>query len=155
MKETTLGHLLICNNKTKFGNFFCTFKSGVNFIKVLPTAFTLVDPKSVKKIQLSHQYLFTLSGCARVKAVCRTLMKLSPGPIAITLVIEWDCYTQNSFLDVFFHLQNVCFLSKLLSKKCVLVQAIDLRARLKLLLMHDRFNENTMKLFFAVKLKQI
>jgi hypothetical protein len=31
-----------------------------------------------KKIQLSHKYLFTLSGSASVKAVCRTLMKLSP-----------------------------------------------------------------------------
>ncbi len=32
-----------------------------------------------KKIQLSHQSLFTLSGSVGVKAVCRTLMKLSPG----------------------------------------------------------------------------
>jgi len=29
-----------------------------------------------KKIQLSHQYLFTLLGSARIKAVRRTLMKL-------------------------------------------------------------------------------
>ncbi len=32
-----------------------------------------------KKIQLSHQYLFTLLGSAGAKAVRRTLMKLSPG----------------------------------------------------------------------------
>jgi hypothetical protein len=37
----------------------------------------LVGPKSVK-IQLSHKYLFTLSGSASVKAVHKTLMKLSP-----------------------------------------------------------------------------
>jgi len=52
---------------------------GVNFINVLRTAFTLVDPKRVKKIQLSHMYLLTLAGSASVKAVRRTLMKLSPG----------------------------------------------------------------------------
>jgi len=31
-----------------------------------------------KKTQLSHQYLFTLLGSVQVKAVRRTLMKLSP-----------------------------------------------------------------------------
>jgi len=49
---------------------------GVNFIIVLCTDFTLVDPESLK-ILLSHQYLFTLSGSAGIKAVRRTLMKLS------------------------------------------------------------------------------
>jgi len=51
--------------------------SGVNFINILRTAFALVDPKSVK-IQLSHQCLFKLLGSTSVKAVHRTLMKLSP-----------------------------------------------------------------------------
>jgi hypothetical protein len=32
-----------------------------------------------KKMQLSHWYLFTLSGSASVEALCWTLMKLSPG----------------------------------------------------------------------------
>jgi len=41
--------------------------------------FALVDPQSVKKIQLSHQYLLTLLGPTSVKALRRTLMKLSPG----------------------------------------------------------------------------
>ncbi len=108
-----------------------------------------------KKIQLSHQYLFTLSGSTSVKAVRRTLMKLSPGPIAITPGDRMGLLYSKQFFGCFFHLQNVCFLSKLLSKKFVLVQGIDLRASLKLLLMHERFNENTIKLFFAVKLKQI
>jgi hypothetical protein len=49
-----------------------------NFINVKCTAFVLVDPKSVKR-QLSHQWLFTLLGSMSVKAVHRTLMKLSPG----------------------------------------------------------------------------
>jgi hypothetical protein len=38
------------------------------------------------KIQLSHQYLFTLSGSVRVKAVHRTLMKLSPGVNVINVL---------------------------------------------------------------------
>ncbi len=50
---------------------------GLNFINVLRTAFTPVVPKSVK-IQLSHKYLFTLSGSTGAKAACRTLMKLTP-----------------------------------------------------------------------------
>ncbi len=49
----------------------------VNFINVLRTTFALVDPESVK-IQLSHQGLFKLLGSTSVKAVRRTLMKLSP-----------------------------------------------------------------------------
>ncbi len=53
-------------------------RPGVNFTNILHTAFTLVDPKSIKKIQLSHQYLFTLLGFESVKAACRMLMKLSP-----------------------------------------------------------------------------
>jgi len=52
---------------------------GVNLTNVLHAAFTLVDPESVKKIQLSHPYLFTYSGSASIKAVHRMLMKLSPG----------------------------------------------------------------------------
>jgi len=51
-----------------------TKTTGVNFINVLRTTFTLVDPKSVK-IQLSHKYLFMLLGSASVKAVRITLMK--------------------------------------------------------------------------------
>jgi len=35
--------------------------------------------QNCKKIQLSHKYLFTLSGSSSVKAVHRTLMKLSHG----------------------------------------------------------------------------
>jgi len=43
----------------------------------LHTAFTPVAPKSLK-IQSSCQYLLTLLGSTSVKAVRRTLMKLSP-----------------------------------------------------------------------------
>jgi len=59
--------------------FSAPHKPGVNFTNILREAFTLVDPKSVKKLQLSPQYLFTLSGSENVKAVHRSLMKLSPG----------------------------------------------------------------------------
>jgi hypothetical protein len=51
---------------------------GLDFINVLRTAFTHVVPQSVRT-QSSHQYLFTLLGPTSVKAVRRTLMKLSPG----------------------------------------------------------------------------
>jgi len=53
--------------------------TGFNFINILREALALADPNCVKKIQLSHQYLFTRSASARVKAVHRMLMKLSPG----------------------------------------------------------------------------
>ncbi len=50
---------------------------GLNFINVLRTAFTHVDPESLR-IQLGHQCLFMLLGSTSVKAVRRMLMKLSP-----------------------------------------------------------------------------
>jgi len=49
---------------------------GVNFTNILRAAFTLIDPKRVKKID-NLTVFFTLLRSARVKAVCRTLMKLS------------------------------------------------------------------------------
>jgi len=53
---------------------------GVNFTKILCTTFTLVYPKSIKKID-NLTVFFMLLGSARVKAVCRMLMKLTPsGP---------------------------------------------------------------------------
>ncbi len=55
-----------------------TRRSGVNFINVLRTAFALVDPESVKNTVRSS-VSFTLLGSMSVKAVRRTLMKLSPG----------------------------------------------------------------------------
>ncbi len=58
-----------------FNNF--GVHSGVNFINILRSTFTPVDHESVK-VQLSHQCLFTLLGATSVKAVRRTLMKLSP-----------------------------------------------------------------------------
>jgi len=50
---------------------------GLDFINVLPTAFTPVVPQSVRT-QSSCQYLFTLLGPTSVKAVRRTLTKLTP-----------------------------------------------------------------------------
>ncbi len=50
---------------------------GLNFINVLPTAFMLVGPKSVR-IQSRCQYLFTLLGSTGAKAAGRMLMKLTP-----------------------------------------------------------------------------
>jgi len=53
-------------------------KPGVNFINVLRTAFMLVDSKSAKKID-NLTVFFTLLGPACIKAVHRTLVKLTPG----------------------------------------------------------------------------
>jgi len=50
---------------------------GLDFINFLRTAFTPVVPQSVRT-QSSCQYLFTLLGPTSVKAVRRTLMKLTP-----------------------------------------------------------------------------
>jgi hypothetical protein len=52
--------------------------TGLHFINVLRTAFTPLVPQSVRT-QSSRQYLFTLLGPTTVKAVRRTLMKLTPG----------------------------------------------------------------------------
>jgi hypothetical protein len=50
--------------------------SELNFINVLCTAFTCADPKNVKKtVKLS--IFFTLSGSKSVKAVHKTLVKLT------------------------------------------------------------------------------
>jgi len=52
--------------------------AGLNFINVLPTAFTCADPKTVKKtVKLS--IFFTLSGSMSIKAVRKMLVKLTPG----------------------------------------------------------------------------
>ncbi len=76
-------------------------KTGLDFINVLRTAFTPVVPQSVRT-QSSCQYLFTLLGPTSVKAVRRTLMKLTPDvdnflsdiPFAQLLFIFRRC-TQN------------------------------------------------------------
>ncbi len=51
----------------------------VNFTNVLQSSFYARRFRKSTKIQLSHQYLFTLSGSESVKAVRRTLMKLTTG----------------------------------------------------------------------------
>ncbi len=51
---------------------------GLDFINVLRTAFTPVGPKSVKRYQ-RLDWVLTLLGPTSVKAVRRTLMKLTPG----------------------------------------------------------------------------
>jgi len=61
---------------------------GLDFINVLRTAFTPVVPQSVRT-QSSHQYLFTLLGPTSVKAVRRTLMKLTPDS---DILIAFACF---------------------------------------------------------------
>ena len=54
-----------------------TVRPGVNFTNVLRPAFTHTDPKSAIKL-LNLTVFFALLGSARVKAACRTLVKLTP-----------------------------------------------------------------------------
>jgi hypothetical protein len=58
----------------------------VDFINVLCTAFTPVAPQSIRT-QSSCQYLFTPLGSTFVKAVPRTMMKLSPGVNFINILL--------------------------------------------------------------------
>ena len=51
------------------------------------------DPESVRT-QSSHQYLFTLLGSTSVKAVRRTLMKLSPGLLNCNTSSDLDIFIQ-------------------------------------------------------------
>ncbi len=57
-------------------------------MKLTSAAFTLVDPESIKKIDNLTVFFMHL-GSARVEAVHRTLMKLTPGgnPIKTILVL--------------------------------------------------------------------
>ena len=49
----------------------------VNFTNILRAAFTRADPQSAKKL-LNLTVFFALLGSGRVKAACRTLVKLTP-----------------------------------------------------------------------------
>jgi len=69
--------------------------TGLNFINVLHAAFTLADPKSVKRYWWLNWIFFTLLGSTSVKAAHKTLVKLTLGRPSQTLV---------TFLTI-----NVCF----------------------------------------------
>ncbi len=64
---------------------------GVSFINFLRADFVYADPKSTKKTN-NLTVFFALSGSARVKAVSRMLMKLTPGPLS---VIDANLYKTN------------------------------------------------------------
>jgi len=51
---------------------------GVNFTNILRTSFTHADPKS-GKMTVKSSVLFTLLGSARIKALRKMFVKLSPG----------------------------------------------------------------------------
>ncbi len=77
-------------------------RSGVNFTNVLRTAFAPVDPKSVKRYWLLD-WIFTLLGATGVKAVLRTLMKLSPGVNFINVErtsLSYQCMFWQLFLVI-------------------------------------------------------
>jgi len=112
---TTIFHS-VCSfffNFFLFDKVFCLYIPALtNLSSILPTylntAFTTVAPKSVR-IQSSCQYLFTLSGSASVKAVCRTLMKSIPGRHSphvttsiineVTGTISCNIFGMSDFLD--------------------------------------------------------
>ncbi len=75
-RESTLPHQIITETRCQFHQRFmrCFY----------------ARRSQKRKKQLSHQYLFTLSGSAHVKAVCRTLIKLKP--VVTTLESNANCY---------------------------------------------------------------
>jgi len=62
---------------------------GLNFINVLRTAFTCVDPESVR-IQSNPQYLFTLLGSTCAKAARKMLMKSTPERWTALIYVQFD-----------------------------------------------------------------
>jgi hypothetical protein len=64
-----------------------TWRPGLNFINVLSTAFTRVDPESVR-IQSNPQYLFTFLGSTYAKAARKMLMKSTPARLLKFLLGE-------------------------------------------------------------------
>jgi len=71
-------------------SLFLFYSPWLNFINVLCTAFTCIDPVSVR-IQLNPQYLFTLLGSKCAKAAHKMLMKSTP-----SFLISIDRYPQPS-----------------------------------------------------------
>ena len=64
---------LVLAKEVSLLSFICR----VNFANILRAAFTCKDAKSAKKL-LNLTVSFALLGSARVKAACRTLVKLTP-----------------------------------------------------------------------------
>jgi len=84
-------HGMTCKHSERFGLLVIGFSwhfrqwrmwSGLNFINVLRTAFTLVDPKSVKRHWWLNCILYAF-GIYEHKTVCRTLMKLTPDVVNV------------------------------------------------------------------------
>jgi len=69
---------------------------GVNFTNILRAAYMLIDLKSMK-IQLSHQYLFTLFGSVCVKAARKMLVKSSPYVAAWFFIFELVLWASADF----------------------------------------------------------
>jgi len=69
--DTLFNTLSNCVQRVEVGMFL----AGVNFNNILWPAFTRVDPKSAKR----HWCLFVSLGSACVKALHKTLVKLTPG----------------------------------------------------------------------------
>ena len=69
---------------------------GVNFTNILRAAFTGADPKSAIKL-LNLTVFFALLGSARVKAACRTLVKLTP---VVDGIVDEDIEIGNAHLGV-------------------------------------------------------
>jgi len=91
---------------------------GVNFTNVLCTAFAHVDPKCIKRYW-GFDWIITLSGSTRVKAVRRTLMKLSPGVNFINIfcaIFSYESLFWQLFLVTFWLWQKIC--TKNLCVKC-------------------------------------
>jgi len=86
-------HIICFRKCISFVCCFAVSKSGVNFTNVLRTAFMILDPKSVKNTVMSS-VSFMLLGSARVKALRRTLMKLSPDNVFILHLAKYFFFLQ-------------------------------------------------------------
>jgi len=91
--QVTLKELNSCHwlRRIAFNTFF---SPGVNFINILPAAFSLADPKSVKRT-VNLTVFFVFLGSALSKAARRMLMTLTPKHCLHSgifhLLIFWIC----------------------------------------------------------------
>jgi hypothetical protein len=71
---------------------------GFDFINVLREAFTILDPKSVKKID-NLTVFFTLLGSAHVIAKCSLETRIHPGVDFINNIFLANCFENNAKFD--------------------------------------------------------
>jgi hypothetical protein len=100
MRESKFGMALVLESSELSGGYVLGFRW--QFHQCITRSFYARRSQKHKNAQLSQQYLFTLLGYARVKAVRRTLMKLTvdikqPRYILLTYVETYTVKKVSSF----------------------------------------------------------